>query len=183
MATATGVMTIADFESLPDDAARNKELVNGELVEVPGNYPEHAFLRDDLLVAMTPPVRRSGGRITTELLFDFDGESRAPDLAYIGPGKLPAVETRRIQQFVPDLAVEIAGEYDGFQDLFAKARHYLRCGTLEVWLISIRSRELIRLTAAGGEILEDSAEVRTALLPEFSFRLGELIDAGATPRP
>lgn len=175
MATATGLMTIAEFESLSDDAARNKELVDGELVEMAGNLPEHAFLRDDLLGDMRPHVIKRGGRITTELLFEFDGSGRAPDIALIGPEKLKLVQKRRIQPFAPDLAVEIAGEYEPFQDLFAKAKLYLRCGTLEVWLISIKSREVVRLTHERREVLEDNEEVRTSLLPGFAFRLRDYL--------
>ncbi len=46
---ATGLVTIAEFESLSGDAARNKELVDGELVEMPGNLLEHVLLRDDMV--------------------------------------------------------------------------------------------------------------------------------------
>ena len=38
MAIATGI-TIEEFERLPDAPAHNHELVNGALVDVPGNTP------------------------------------------------------------------------------------------------------------------------------------------------
>lgn len=177
MATATGLMTIAEFESLSDDAARNKELVDGELVEMPGTLGEHDLLRDFLFVAMTPAARRVGGHVTTDVLFDFDGEGRAPDLAFLGPAKLARWERRRrIQPFVPDLLIEIAGEYDPFQALNAKAKRYIKAGTPEAWLISIQSRELFRLTARGTTVHGDEEEVSTDVLPGFHFRLGDLLD-------
>ena len=47
MATST-LLTIDDFERLPAEMAENHELVDGELVDVSGNNPEHNWLRDYL---------------------------------------------------------------------------------------------------------------------------------------
>ena len=47
MAPATG-LTIDDFEQLPEALAHNHELVDGELVDVSGNTPQHNELRDSL---------------------------------------------------------------------------------------------------------------------------------------
>lgn len=80
-----------------------------------------------------------------------------------------------IQPFAPDIAVEIAGEYEPFQDLLANAKLYLRCGTLEVWLISIKSREVVQLTHERREVMEDNEGVRTSLLPDFAFRLRDYL--------
>jgi len=40
VAITTGI-TIEEFERLPDALAKNRELVNGELVDVSGNTPAH----------------------------------------------------------------------------------------------------------------------------------------------
>ena len=40
------MLTIEDFEQLPSEAAKNRELVGGELVDVSGNTPRHNQLRD-----------------------------------------------------------------------------------------------------------------------------------------
>ena len=46
MAATTSLLTIDDFELLPGDIAKNRELVDGELVDVSGNTPIHNWLRD-----------------------------------------------------------------------------------------------------------------------------------------
>ena len=56
MAIATGI-TIEEFERLPDALAHNHELVNGALVDVPGNTPYHNKLRDLLIELLCPYVR------------------------------------------------------------------------------------------------------------------------------
>ncbi len=57
MAVATG-LTIDDFEKLPDILALNHELVDGELVDVSGNTPEHNLLRDLLVSLLRPAAKR-----------------------------------------------------------------------------------------------------------------------------
>ena len=48
MATTTS-LTIDEFERLPSDVVRNRELVDGELIDVSGNTPLHNKTRDRLL--------------------------------------------------------------------------------------------------------------------------------------
>jgi hypothetical protein len=45
---ATTTFTIEDFERLPSEMAKNRELVDGELIDVSGYTPIHNLLRDDL---------------------------------------------------------------------------------------------------------------------------------------
>src|SRR5947208_2914469 len=115
MSIATGI-TIEEFERLPDALAKNHELVNGELVDVSGNTPEHNRLRDRLLVMLTRPVEEQRlGLIIAEQEFNFDGNAHGPDLALIEAGKLRLIDSqRRVQQFVPDLAIEIVSQNDRF---------------------------------------------------------------------
>src|SRR5690242_11823984 len=103
MATST-LLTIDDFERLPAEMAENHELVNGELVDVSGNDPEHNWLRDFLARLMYPIVSNAGlGRVITEQEFDFQGDAHGPDLSFFGNEKVALVDRRkRVQRFVPD---------------------------------------------------------------------------------
>src|SRR5215813_4097870 len=51
LATTTS-LTIDDFERLPAETVKHRELVDGELVDVSGNNPLHNFLRDYLLILL-----------------------------------------------------------------------------------------------------------------------------------
>jgi Uma2 family endonuclease len=57
-----------------------------------------------------------------------------------------------------------------------KARHYRRCGTQEVWVVSIDDREIRRLSPDHNDILDENAMLETPLIPGFSIRLGDLLD-------
>src|SRR5947209_2691964 len=116
MAIAAGI-TIDEFELLPAALARNHELVDGELVALSGNTAYHNLLRDLLVVLLSAPVKkRKLGKIISEQEFDFDGNAHAPDVALIVASKVRLLDPkRRVQRFVPDLAIEIVSENDKFR--------------------------------------------------------------------
>src|ERR1700678_3591254 len=110
MAATTSLLTIDDFELLPGEMAENRELVDGELVDVSGNNPDHNWLRDYLIELLRPFVAGRGlGRVISEQEYDFEGNAHGPDVSFFGLAKVALVDRKkRVQRFVPDLAVEIA---------------------------------------------------------------------------
>ena len=109
MATGAGI-TIDEYELLPAALARNHELVDGELVDVSGNTPEHNLLRELLVMLLFPiTVEHKVGLIIAEQEFDFGGNAHGPDVALIGVDRVHLLERKkRVQRFVPDFAIEIA---------------------------------------------------------------------------
>ena len=177
MAIANGI-TIEEFERLPAALAHNHELVDGELVDVSGNTPQHNLLRDFLVTLLHPLVKRQGlGVVISEQEFDFDGNAHGPDIALIETAKLRLLDRkRRVQLFVPDLAIEIVSENDKFKSLMAKATRYRKCGVKEVWVLSPDTREAFVLSEDRKVILDDDALFESKLIPGFSIRLAELFD-------
>jgi Uma2 family endonuclease len=175
--TATG-LTIEEFEQLPDALAHNHELVNGELVDVSGNTLAHNGLRDFLIELLRPYVREQDlGRIVSEQEFDFDGNAHGPDVSFFGPEKMKLVDGRlRVQRFVPDLAIEIASANEKFEALLEKVVRYRRCGTREVYLFSMRSRQVFAYSEHGTAVLGENDEFRPEQIPGFAIRIGDLLD-------
>src|SRR5580698_8123574 len=105
MAATTSLLTIEDFERLPADRARNRELVDGELIDVSGKTPVHNWLRDYLIAVLLPFVTDRGlGRVMSEQEYDFEGNAHGPDVSFFLPAKAPLVNwKKRVQPFVPDL--------------------------------------------------------------------------------
>jgi Uma2 family endonuclease len=176
VASTTGI-TIEEFERLPDALAKNHELVNGELVDVSGNTPFHNRLRDRLVALLIPVVEPAYGMIISEQEFDFGGNAHGPDVALIVPAKIPLlVADRRVQPFVPDLAIEIVSKNDTFDFLMQKAVRYRQCGTREVWVLGPKTRQTFVLSEERQAILNDEQPFESTLIPGFSIRLGELFD-------
>src|SRR5437660_4092367 len=143
MAVATGI-TVEEFERLPDALSHNHELIDGELVKVSGNTEYHNALRELLARLLgNYAEERKLGKILCEQEYQFDdNNAHGPDISFIRAEKLHLRERkRRVQPFVPDLAIEIVSENDTFNKLMKKAARYRKCGTKEVWVLSQEMRE------------------------------------------
>ncbi|MGA2737461.1 MAG: Uma2 family endonuclease [Bryobacteraceae bacterium] len=177
MAAATG-LTIDDFERLPDDLARNHELVDGELVDVSGNNPQHNLLRDLLgrLLAAYVEEHRFG-IVITEQEYNFDGNAHGPDVTFFNESKRPLLNMRlRVQRFVPDLAIEIVSPNDTLEKLLQKAQRYRQCGTQEVWIFCVETRQVFLFSENRQSILDENDDFRPEPIPGFSIRIGDLLD-------
>jgi Uma2 family endonuclease len=176
VAISTG-LTIEDFERLPDALAHNHELVDGELVDVSGNTGYHNRLRDLLVTLLRPVVEPALGMIISEQEFDFDGNAHGPDVAFIATSKVHLFDRkRRVQRFVPDLAIEIVSENDRFKPLMQKAARYRKCGTKEAWVLSPDTREAFVRSEDRNLLLGDQDLFDSKLIPGFSIRLADLFD-------
>ena len=176
MVTAIG-LTIEEFEQLPDALAHNHELVNGELVDVSGNTFNHNSLRDAIAELLRPYVRlHQLGRVVTEQEYDFEGNAHGPDVSFFGSSKAELVDGRlRVQRFVPDLAIEIVSKRDRFDTLFEKAFRYRRCGTAEVYIFSIQTRQVFRYSEQHTVVLTENEEFRPEQIPGFAIRIADLL--------
>ena len=171
-------LTIDDFERLPDELAYYHELVDGELVDVSGNTPNHNGLRDLLIASLLFYVKeRKLGRVLSEQEYQFDKNAHGPDVTFVVAAKTALFDgKKRVQRFVPDLAIEIVSQNDTFENLVGKARRYRKCGTSEVWIFSIESREAYVYSESGRAILDENGLFESSLIPGFSIRLGNLFD-------
>jgi Uma2 family endonuclease len=175
MAVESGI-TVEEFERLPDALALNHELVNGQLVDVSGNTLDHNLLRDFLVKVLTP-FGSKVGMIISEQDFEFAGNVHGPDVSFLGAAKLHLIErNRRVQLFVPDLAIEIVSESDTFSNMMRKADRYRNCGMKEVWLLDPENRQTWVFSEDREVILKDDQMFESKLIPGFSIRLGELFD-------
>jgi Uma2 family endonuclease len=175
MATITG-LTIEDFEQLPDALARNHELVDGELIDVSGNTGGHNRLRDALVELSRPFVRqRKLGLIVSEQEFQFGDNAHGPDVSFLGPAAAQQFDDRlRVQLFVPDVAIEIASKNDRFESLFAKAYRYRECGTKEVFIFSIATRQVFVCSQHPVTVLCEDQDFRPGQIPGFSIKISDL---------
>jgi Uma2 family endonuclease len=100
------------------------------------------------VVKLTPVVEGQNlGMLIAEQEFDFGGNAHGPDVAFIGTSKLHLLDRKkRVQRFVPDLAIEIVSENDTFKNLMGKAARYRKYGTREVWVLSPDTRNAFALS-------------------------------------
>jgi len=115
------------------------------------------------------------GRVITEQDFDFDGNAHGPDVSFFGPGKERLTDgDLRVQRFVPDLAIEIVSKCDKFEAMLEKVLRYRRCGTAEVYIFSIETRQVFRYSEEHTAVLNENEEFRPSQIPGFAIRIGDL---------
>lgn len=171
-------LTIDDFERLPHELAYYHELVDGELVDVSGNTPNHNGLRDLLIAMLLFYVKDNKlGRVLSEQEYQFDKNAHGPDVTFFGPEKAKLVNPNlRVQRFVPDLAIEIVSQNDPFASLVKKVERYRKCGTKEAWILDIESRRAFLFSDKGDANLDENQQFQSSLIPGFSIRIGDLFD-------
>jgi Uma2 family endonuclease len=176
--SAVSPLTIEDFERLPDELAHNHELVDGELVDVSGNTLGHNLLRDYLTSLLREYVKKNGlGEVVSEQEYDFGGNAPGPDVTFFVTEKERLCDTRRrVQRFVPDLAIEVVSQNDPFARLVMKADRYRKCGTKEAWILDIDSRRAFLFSDDREAILKENEQFQSSLIPGFSIRIGDLFD-------
>lgn len=175
------LLTLAEFERLPDDEGR-AELVRGHLVREPPAGMEHGRLGNHLAYLVTDFVRGRGlgevfGAGTGFVLNEEPPTVRAPDMAFVARDRLPpSGESEGFGHLAPDLAVEVVSPSNTVAGILDKVSDYLDAGTRLVWVVEprrrivteYRSRSEIRLLR-GEEILSGHD-----VLPGFSLPVSEI---------
>src|SRR5579864_7790035 len=114
VATKT-LLTVEQFEQLPEEDHYRYELDHGELIEVAGPNFEHNNIRGIIEhVFRSYLAKQRLGRVIAEQEFRLDGDTvRRPDVAFLSAETLARFDkTKSILEIVPDLVVEVVSPSD-----------------------------------------------------------------------
>ena len=137
MVTAVKLITAEELLLMPRDG-RRYELLRGVLVEkMPTGYPHGAVVPLITMALGFYAVSNDYGEVSAGepgYFLERDPDTvRAPDVAWIAPGRIPA-GTRGYPALAPDLAVEVKSPGNSYAELAAKAGMWLSYGSREVWV-------------------------------------------------
>src|SRR5579863_3035411 len=125
---AKTLLSVEQFELLPEIEDISYELDQGELVEMSGASLLHNLIRDRLTRRLGNHLEThtTSGKVVSEQWFRLSKDTVfAPDVAFIGPEKLSAVELdQRIQPFGPDLVAEVTSPSNTFDEVARRVRQY-----------------------------------------------------------
>lgn len=181
--TATGIrMTADELLRLPDNGMR-RELIAGELHEMPPGGGEHGFignrgaLRLGIFLEQHPEI--GGGLFAAETGFRLSRNPdtvRAPDVAYVGPDRLHLARVGGFPELAPDFVVEVVSPGDRAGEIQQKAEEWLRAGVRLVWVLYPATRSAMAYHDDGTVRLLHADDTITAepVLPGFACRLGDL---------
>jgi len=177
--TTRTLMTVAEFEKLPDDGNLH-ELDEGELIVMPPPSWIHGIVQMAVGEALRRAARTAGtGMVVSECGFRLAPDVvQAPDVAFIREERRTEMVPGRYCEFGPDLAVEILSPDDNAARLQRKIAGYLAAGTSIVWVLDPESITVnvyqkpgvFRTLNADDQI--DAAE----LLPGFSIPVRTLFE-------
>jgi Uma2 family endonuclease len=181
--TATGIrMTADELFRLPDNGMR-RELIAGELHEMPPAGGEHGYvglraaLRLGAFLAQNPGV--GGGLFAAETGFRLSRNPdtvRAPDISYVGPDRLDQARVRAFPELAPDFVVEVVSPNDTASEIQEKVDEWLHAGVVLVWVLYPATRTAMTFRSDGAIQLLHADDTITAepVLPGFARRLGDL---------
>lgn len=178
--TSERLVTLAEFERMPEENEHLVELVRGRVVREPRPGGEHGWLAGRLIGRLEPwAEKHEVGLVVTEtgfLLTDDPPTVRGPDVAFIAEERLGSGIPKGFWTIPPDLAIEIVSPSDTAAEIQEKVLEYLTAGTRLVWVVdpdnrsvtAYRSRDDIHLLTEADEL--DGADV----LPGFRLAVSEL---------
>ena len=108
-ATATALLTFAEFEQLPDPTNGDRlELHHGEVISVPPPKLGHTLIQGNLTDNLVPRFR-AAGRVLTEVGFRTPGgrNYRIADVAFVTKARLAASSDDGDLESAPELVVEV----------------------------------------------------------------------------
>ena len=138
MVTALKLVTAEELLAMPRGDGHSYELLRGVLVDKMLSCDPQSAVISLVCFALSKHVEaKDFGGIRAGnpgyLLERHPDTVRAPDVAWIAPGRIPP-GTRGYPELAPDLAVEVKSPGNSYAELAAKAGMWLSYGSREVWV-------------------------------------------------
>jgi Uma2 family endonuclease len=144
MATATRLLTVAEFSALPEDAGPvYHELRHGEVVAVTRPRLKHFFVQRTLRRLLESLADR-GSIVDTEFAFRPlpEYELRVADVAWIAAERLQNLDPESHFPGAPDLVIEVLSRSNTASDIYDKEKLCLENGCREFWVVDPDRRQV-----------------------------------------
>jgi Uma2 family endonuclease len=178
MGTKT-LMSLAEFEALPDDGERH-ELIEGELIKMPP--PKHGHDRvvrniHNTLTKVAEQARRYVVYSEAGYLLQADSPIfLRPDVSVLAVDRDAKVSSNQYVNGAPDLAFEVVSPGDSADEIERKIGLYLSHGSSRVWVVYTTSRRIqVRQSSGISMLSEDSLIDAPEIFPGWSVRVSDLL--------
>lgn len=179
---AKTLLTVEQFERLPQPEDHRAELDEGELIEVTFPTPKHNRVLRIIGRLLEDFALKSGAGEVFPSDTGYvlgDGTLRGPDVSFITAERARALDPNRNIPGAPDLAIEVVSPTDTISAMRRKVRQYLEAGARVVWVIDPDAREAQVYTNATAPpvILAAQDHLKCPeLLPGFQIAVSALFD-------
>ena len=176
------LITVEQFAQTITSESEKYELVDGELILMPGASCQHNLIRDELGHRLWVYFKTGAfGRAFSETACRISNDTvRIPDLSvFLGEERFRHLDRRKVPlPFSPDIAIEVLSPSESAIDVRRKVREYLGSGSTEVWLVDDSNAEVVVHTSTGIRTFSGEDLLGSSLLPGFGITVGELLACG-----
>ena len=177
------LLTLEDFEAMPEPLDERLELDRGVLVREPLPGASHGAIAVRLGAALLAWAREGGGGTvlgeTGYVLRRVPPTVRGPDVSWVSAGRTGYGLPDGFFDGAPDLAVEVVSPSNRAGEIRTKVLQYLGAGARQVWVVHPRTRAVVVHTPDGAARTLGAEDVLDApdLLPGFALPLPRLFGA------
>jgi Uma2 family endonuclease len=173
----TGLLTFEEFERLPYQPGK-RELLDGELIELPPPDREHGRFSKQLFVLLLDAVESAHARGEALELGEvyFEMGYKLPGQRYVQPDVSITHAAQAYATYLTDspaIAVEIISESNTAREMDKKVALYFRYGAREVWRLYRDPIHIVIHHADSSRTVWEGS-VTTPLLPGFELPLSAL---------
>lgn len=173
------VMTVTEFERLPDSDGYRYELSRGVLVREPLPARPHGTAVALMTRHLVDYALAHGGVVTTDAGYVLQEEPatvRGPDVAYTRRDPTPYGRPDGFIHGAPDLAVEVISPSNTWADMQEKVRQYFDAGCRLVWIVQPGTRSVVVCESADrSHTLEEHDTLDGGdVLPGFALPITQL---------
>ncbi len=176
------VTTVDDLRRIEQQYPDKRfELIDGVIVEMPAPSPLHAYISDEIFVAVRAFVRlhNLGHVFSDSVSYTLsDTIELIPDVSFVSYARQPDLPQRFM--IAPDLAVEVVSPSNRPREMLDKVERYLRYGSRFVWLVYPEKKivDVYRLAEDGSIVLRSYGINDTLdggdVLPGFTLAVKEI---------
>jgi Uma2 family endonuclease len=172
---ATTLLTFAEFERLPDSPGK-RELLDGEIIEMPPPKLRHSKIQKRIEVRLTPyALARRLGEVYTEAGFKL-GERHwvQPDVSLVSPEQDAASDPEGYFEGAPRLAIEVISQANTAESVDRKIEKYFAYGGEEVWVFYPKTRRVWVYRRNEPAAIEHKELLTSTIFPDWKLSLSEV---------
>jgi len=171
----TTLLTFEDFEKLPDSPGK-RELLDGELIEMPPAKARHSKIQHRIHKALSPLILNRGvGEVYIEAGYKL-GERHwvQPDVSLVSAKQDESSDAQGYFEGAPRLAIEVISEANTAESVDRKIARYFDYGGEEVWVFYPKTRRAWIYRRNERVAVEHKDLLTTALFPDWTLNLSEV---------
>ena len=174
MSTSTTLLTFEEFEKLPD-APGKRELLDGELIEMPPPKKKHSRVQQRVRRRLEPHVLAQNlGEVYTEAGFKLGGRHWfQPDVSLITAEQETRGDDEGYFEGAPRLAIEVISPSNTAKYVERKIAKYLEYGAEEVWVFYPKTKR-VWVYRRNEPAIEYKDQLTSPLFPDWSLNLSEI---------